>query len=262
MNKGCDRDDSLVDATPGRVPAPVDFETDFRRLPPAMQWLLLFDIDGTLVSTGGAGSKAMAVAFEHMYGSSDGLMNLRMAGKTDPTIFKEAVRVLGLPAQPGDLERFHSLYLEHLARFIGNMPGGQVMPGVMELLEACASTETVHVGLLTGNWREGARLKLTGFGLWKWFEVGAFADDSEVRDELLPYAVKRLAQRHGETVSRARTVVIGDTPSDIQCAQPYGARTLAVATGPYDVEDLARHNPDHVVPVLPGAATLELLGIS
>ena len=231
-------------------------------MPPAMRWLLLFDIDGTLVSTGGAGSKAMAVALEDMYGSSDGLMDLRMAGKTDPTIFKEAVRILGLPAQPGDLERFHALYLEHLARFIGTMPGGRVMPGVTELLEACASKEMVHVGLLTGNWREGARLKLSAFGLWKWFEVGAFSDDSEIRDELLPYAVRRLRELHGDPVNTARTVVVGDTPSDIRCARPHGALTLAVATGPYDVEALARHNPDHLVPVLPGAATLQLLGIS
>jgi phosphoglycolate phosphatase len=226
-----------------------------------MSWLLLFDVDGTLVSTGGAGSRAMALALEEMYGTSDGLMGLRMAGKTDPVIFREAVAALRLPAKDGDAERFRERYFTHLARLAGRMPHGRVMSGVRELLEACRATPGVYTGLLTGNWRGGARLKLSAFGLWESFAVGAFADDSEVRDELLPFARRRLEKRHGLVLDPARVVVIGDTPSDIQCARPHGAPALAVATGPYSVADLAKHDPDYLVPTLPGAGTLKLLGI-
>jgi phosphoglycolate phosphatase len=224
--------------------------------------LLLFDVDGTLVSTGGAGSSAMALALEEMYGTSDGLMDLRMAGKTDPVIFREAVSALQLPARAGDLGRFQSRYFTHLSRLIGTMPAGHILPGVVDLLRASHGSAGVHVGLLTGNWREGARLKLSGFGLWQWFELGAFADDSEVRDELLPFALDRMKVRYGAMPDPADVVVVGDTPSDIRCARPYGAQTLAVATGPYGVEELSRHKPQFLVERLPGAATLKLLGIS
>jgi phosphoglycolate phosphatase len=226
-----------------------------------MSWLLLFDIDGTLVSTGGAGSKAMALALEDLYGTSDGLMSLRMAGKTDPVIFREAAQDLHLPARDGDLARFRKRYLAHLAQLVGRMPGGRVIPGVRELLGASSAMPGVYTGLLTGNWREGARLKLSAFDLWNSFAVGAFADDSEVRDELVPFARGRLEQRHGITLEPGHVVVIGDTPSDIRCARPHGAAALAVATGPYSVDDLAEHAPDYVVPALPGAETLKLLGI-
>ncbi len=226
-----------------------------------MSWLLLFDVDGTLVSTGGAGSRAMALALEEMYGTSDGLMALRMAGKTDPVIFREAVTELRLPARDGDVVRFRERYFTHLARLAGRMPHGRVMPGVRELLEACRAAPGVYTGLLTGNWRQGARLKLSAFDLWESFGVGAFADDSEVRDELLPFAQHRLEKQQGVTLHPTHVVVVGDTPSDVQCARPHGAVALAVATGPYSMDDLAAYGPDYLVPTLPGAGTLQLLGI-
>jgi phosphoglycolate phosphatase len=213
--------------------------------------LLLFDVDGTLIHSGGAGRRAMHMAFEEIYGIEDGFKNISMYGMTDPLILKKALANHGLEWRKQDEERFKNLYIKYLSTEIyTSLPQKRIMPGTVELLDTISQRENLIRGLLTGNWEKGAKIKLGFFKLNHYFELGAFADDSEIREDLVPIAVKRCEKLREIELKPEDVYVNGDTPLDILCAKPHGARTLVVATGIHTKEELLAENPDSFFPDL------------
>lgn len=208
--------------------------------------LLLWDIDGTLISSGGAGMRALQTALRSVFGVDGSLADIDFAGRTDHWIMREVFRKFGLPATPENFARFFDGYVAALPSEMAN-PHARVLPGVREVLRAAAVHGQIAQGLLTGNMRRGAQVKLAHHGLWEHFAFGAFGDDSEFRNELGPHAVRRAAERHGVDFSAANVWVIGDTPHDIACGKIIGARTLAVATGGYPLDELRTHAPTVVL---------------
>jgi phosphoglycolate phosphatase-like HAD superfamily hydrolase len=207
--------------------------------------ILLFDIDGTLVHTGGSGKHAMEVAFEEIYGISNGLENVLLAGQTDPKILLDAFEKHGLSWNDDLVEKFKQRYFIHLREDMKRpRPKRRIMPGFPLLLEELRKMRGMHIGLLTGNWIRGAEIKLEHFGLWKYFEFGAFGDDEIDRNKLVPHALRRAEERFGIRLNHDRVYVIGDTPRDIHCARPHGAVAIAVATGEYSVAQLRAEEPD------------------
>ena len=211
--------------------------------------VILFDIDGTLVLTGGAGVRAMARAFEELFAISDAFFGVPMAGRTDASILSDVAALHNIP--PSDLARFHDVYLTHLVREV-EQPGPRkgIMPGVGDLLEALAARDDVYLALLTGNYERAARLKLEHFDLWRYFRCGAFGDGAPDRNSLLPRALARIAECGGPRATPRDTVVVGDTPLDVACAAAAGARSIAVATGSHGVEELRSSGADFVFPDL------------
>jgi len=208
--------------------------------------LVLFDIDGTLVNTGGAGTEAMNRTFAEICQIAEAFADIHMSGKTDPAILAEALAHHQL--QPGDgiLEAFHDRYIFHLRHTIQQSKRPRrLMPGIPELLEALAPRSDVLLGLLTGNFAQGAQLKLESFGIWQYFRLGAYGSDSSDRNALVPVAQERARALLEYDFPSEQTVVIGDTPRDIACAQAHGARVVAVATGNYSLDELQQHQPDH-----------------
>ncbi len=206
---------------------------------------LLFDIDGTLVDSGGAGVRSLNLAFEEMFSVREAFRTIGMAGKTDPQIIREALLSHGIGRTNGIIPEFYRSYVSHLKEEIGNGKG-HVKPGIKEALEILRSREEFVLGLLTGNIGEGAAIKLGHFGLLSYFVTGAFGDDAEDRNSLLPIAVKKLSCLKSVRVSFSDCVVIGDTPRDVDCAKPYGAFSVAVATGPYSRASLSAAGADIV----------------
>ncbi len=227
--------------------------------------LVLFDIDGTLVMSGRIGSRAVARAFLDQFGVADATAGFFFDGKTDPLIFRELLERHGLGARNTSAERtrFFRRYLQVLHDERSNATTGHVHPGVHELLARLRLLDSVTVALLTGNIREGARIKLERFGLWQEFRFGAFGDDAETRDELVPIALERAVELAGIRFEPREAVVIGDSLRDIQCARAGGAAALAVATGSTPVDELARHRPDALFADLSDAdRVLAALGLS
>jgi phosphoglycolate phosphatase len=210
--------------------------------------IILFDVDGTLVLTGGAGARAMSLAFEEIFSIRDAFAGIAMPGRTDAWILADAAAIHGIAAGSADLARFREIYLRHLVRELQH-PGPRkgVMPGVTALLEALVRNDQVYLALLTGNYEDAARIKLEYFDLWRYFRCGAFGDDAPDRDRLLPRAMTRVNACGGPAVPASQVVVIGDTPLDVQCAAAGGARSIAVATGNYDVEALEASGADLVL---------------
>ena len=213
-----------------------------------MTKLVLFDIDGTLVLTGGAGIRAMNRAGETVLGIPELLDGIEVAGRTDWSILHDA---LGRAGHDLDDDLFARLRDEHHARLREEirLPGRgvkAVMPGVRELLSALESRDDVLLGLLTGNFEEAARIKLEHFDLWRYFKCGAFGDDDPDRNALVPFAVERARGCGLDGVEYADVLVVGDTPNDVACANAVGARPVAVATGNYSVDQL-RHTGAPIV---------------
>lgn len=197
--------------------------------------------------SGGAGLRAMNEAFLRLFGVPDAFANVRLAGRTDTSIIKDALRAYKFDLNIEAIEEFKALYYRLLEREIETpMNGKKLMPGVAELLEALADQKDVFLGLLTGNWEKSGRIKLAHFNIEHYFQFGAFADDSEIRNELLPFAIKRFSQKFGKIPKASDVIVIGDTPADIQCARPHGAVAVAVAAAHYTAEQLKEHHPDHL----------------
>jgi phosphoglycolate phosphatase-like HAD superfamily hydrolase len=212
--------------------------------------VVLFDIDGTLVHTLGAGVRGMNAAFADLYGRTDVLEGLRIAGRTDRAIVSDVFRRLDLDPTTDRVAALRDAYLPHLARELAQAPAGcSVLPGVVEAIDALERRGDVVVGLLTGNFHGGAGVKLRHFGLWDRFAFGAFGDEHLDRRDLVPVALAA-ARAAGHDVSPADLVVIGDTPLDVDCARAHGARAVAVATGPYTREALAREGADLTVETL------------
>jgi phosphoglycolate phosphatase len=198
-----------------------------------MPKLLLFDIDGTLILTGGAGARGMARAFESVFHVRDAFNGIPMPGRTDPQIMGDAFARCGIEADGGALERFRAEYRACLADELRRTSAGRalVMPGVRELLGALQRRPDVFLALLTGNYSDAARIKLEHFGLWRHFRCGAFGEDAPVRSDLVAVAVSR-ARAHGLQGPAPRDVfIVGDTPLDVACAVTAGVRPIAVAAG-------------------------------
>jgi phosphoglycolate phosphatase-like HAD superfamily hydrolase len=201
--------------------------------------LLLFDIDGTLIRSAGAGKQSMELAFEKVYGISNGFETIQMMGRTDPSIFREAITNHGLEWEVGALDQFQKFYFEILKREIQrSRPGKRICPGILKLLQYLQDQSNVILGLLTGNWQTSAVIKLQYFDIDHFFQLGAYGDDSEYREELVPVAMEHFFRQTGQSIAKENVVVIGDTPLDIQCAKPHGVRTIGVATGFHTFEDL------------------------
>jgi phosphoglycolate phosphatase len=210
--------------------------------------LILFDIDGTLVATGGAGQRAMNRAFEDVFGIPDAFQGIELAGRTDTSILSDAFARQEMQMDAGDVERFRAQYLVCLREEVPKAGAGKrVLPGIVALLDALHPTPSSFLGLLTGNFADAAEVKLGHFDLWRYFQCGAFGEDAHDRNELVPVALAR-ARACGVPAGLAsdRIVIVGDTPRDVACARAHGARMVAVATGEYSVEALSRAGADVV----------------
>jgi phosphoglycolate phosphatase-like HAD superfamily hydrolase len=216
--------------------------------------LLLWDIDGTLITSGGAGIRALRPALLDLFGVSATLDDIDYAGRTDRHIFRQIFTRHGIPDTEENFLRYLDGYLERLPAEL-NHSGATILPGVPTLLADAATRPDLTQALLTGNIQRAARVKLTHHGLWDFFPFGAFADDSEHRNDLGPHALRRARAHTGGDFPPDRVWVIGDTPHDIACGRVIGARTLAVATGGHPVEALAAHSPTAVLADLSDAAT-------
>src|SRR6266540_5579974 len=181
-----------------------------------MKTLLLWDIDGTLILSGGAGERALVTALQTEFGIVGTLENIEVAGRTDPWIARRVLAKFALPDTPENISRYLDGYLAALPAELVN-PHARTLPGVRELLRALVARGDFAQGLLTGNLRRGAEIKLRHHDLWAHFAFGAFADDSETRNELGPHAVRRAAAHHSVEFAADRVFVIGDTPHDIAC---------------------------------------------
>ena len=205
--------------------------------------LLLWDIDGTLISTGAAGQRAIVLATAQRFGGDGNLNGVEIAGRTDALIAHQILEKYGEAITDEKVATFLDLYLELLAQELPRSQG-QVMPGVLPLLQRLEQQPDTTLGLLTGNLKRGAKLKLAHYGLWRFFAFGAFADDHHDRNELGVFALTRAEEGTGIKFEAARVDVIGDTGHDIACGKAIGARTVAVATGSWSREKLAECAPD------------------
>ncbi len=214
-----------------------------------MAKFFLFDVDKTLVDSRGAGGRAMTAAFAQLFGIDQGFADLDFSGRTDTSIFREAVDVHSLDGDfPSLLARFQETYYSILPRTLAEAQG-YVLPGVREVLAGLQAAPGAFLGLATGNFREATRLKLEHFGLYDFFPAGGYADDSEDRAELVAIAIERLAEASGGHGPR-EVYVIGDTPLDIAAAQANGARSVAVATGFFSADQLTAAGAGLVFPDL------------
>ena len=209
--------------------------------------LILFDIDGTLLHSHGAGRRAMEAALLDAFGTK-GSPEYRYDGKTDRQIVRDLMRGAGFEDATIDARMADVLkaYVDGLQREIAS-PHTKVesLVGVMQLLDALVEKTHCVVGLLTGNLEPGAQQKLTAAGIgFERFALGAYGSDHEVRAELPAIAQRRAQERLGVQVTGRDIVIIGDTPADIQCGRPIGASAIAVATGHYSLESLQEHTPD------------------
>ena len=212
--------------------------------------LVLFDVDGTLVHTGGAGVKAFARALTTEFGVADGTHLVKFGGRTDFSLVRELFALRQIEPSAKNFERFFASYLIWLEKLILECSGG-ACPGVPEFYGALAArAEPPLLGLLTGNIRRGAQIKLHRYQLWDKFPFGGFADDHEDRDQIAAVACRRGGERLGRPLRGEEVLVIGDTPLDIRCARAVGAKVLAVATGRFSVPQLQEHHPDWAVPDL------------
>lgn len=207
-----------------------------------MKKLILWDIDGTLIRTNRAGIAALVRAFATLHGREPDMTKVEVAGRTDRWIIRRMLEEHGLAPTPESIHAILEGYLQLLAGEIATRPG-RVLPGIVELLETLHRRTDVVQALLTGNVERGARIKLEHYRVWHYFEFGAFGDDSPLRNDLGPHALRRAKERHAIDFSPEQTFVIGDTPHDIECGKAIGARTIGVATGTYTVEQLAAHAP-------------------
>lgn len=220
-----------------------------------MKTLVLFDIDGTLVLTGRAGVRALDRALVEICGVTGALAGVSIGGRTDRAIITDALRGIGTPLTEALVAEVRDRYCTYLAVEVhAETPHPKrVLPGVADALAALAPLETageVSVGLLTGNFVRGAEIKLGYFDLWRRFRFGAFGDGHVDRRDLVPLAWAAADRAGAGTFTPERTVIIGDTPADVDCAHAHGAQAIAVATGTYSMDELRATGAEVVVPDL------------
>lgn len=217
-----------------------------------MRKLVLFDIDGTLVLTGKAGLRAMNRALQEVFGHADGLEGIQVAGRTDWAILADAVSRVGRRLDDAMLSDLRRRYVENLSEEIQHPGQGRkaVMPGIREILGELARRDDLLVGLLTGNFEEGARVKLEYFDLWRYFRCGAYGGDAADRNALVPIARERARACGLPEIGDADVLVVGDTPHDVACAHAAGAIAVAVATGSSSIDELRAAGAEHVFEAL------------
>ena len=209
--------------------------------------LILFDIDGTLVHTGGAGIKAFAKVFATEFGVHNGVERIKFAGRTDVNLVREFFGVNQIPATPENFKHFFDCYVFWLDHILSHSHTAEC-PGIWDFIhDARALPQPPLIGLLTGNIRLGGEIKLRHFNLWKEFETGAFADDHEDRDQIAAAAHRRGSRVLNRPLHGTEVLVIGDTPLDVRCGRAIGAKVLAVATGGAKFDELKPHNADWTV---------------
>jgi phosphoglycolate phosphatase-like HAD superfamily hydrolase len=211
-----------------------------------MKRLVLFDIDGTILTDRGASRSAFAEALDAVYGYRGDLTRYDFSGRTDPQIAHMVLKDAGLSAE--DIEvQITELWQRYLAGLARNATPERVhvMAGIPELLEELEHHDDVVLALLTGNIEPGARLKLGAPDLNRYFDFGAFGSDSANRNDLPPIAVQRASARLGRTFRGSDVVIIGDSIYDVRCGVPYDATTIAVASGKTPAETLRAENPRH-----------------
>jgi phosphoglycolate phosphatase-like HAD superfamily hydrolase len=203
--------------------------------------ILLFDIDGTLMLSGGAGRRAIDRAFFDLYGITGAFEGIVPDGNTDPKIFSEIVanHHLSIADETSAFEELAACYAEHMRTEMHLSEGAHLMPGVLPLLDHLSERPDITLGLLTGNFETTGRIKLDRFDLNRFFSFGAFSSDHADRVQLVPVAVERAEAHLGRSIGLGRhVVVIGDTPMDVACALANGATAVGVAASRYSVSEL------------------------
>ena len=222
--------------------------------------LVLFDVDGTLVRTGGAGVKAFAKVFQTEFGAFDGFERMKFSGRTDFSLVREFFGFHNIEPSRENFGRFFERYvfwLDHILR----QSRCETCAGVWNFIGGMqALPEPPVLGLLTGNIRLGAEIKLRHLGLWDTFVTGAFADDHEERDQIAAVACERGGRLLGRPLKGEEVLVIGDTPLDIRCARAIGAQVVAVGTGGSTMTELREHSPDWAVENLNHVTPEEAIG--
>lgn len=209
--------------------------------------LYLFDIDGTILLTGGAGRVAINEIFARHHDVDDAMAGVSAAGKTDAIIFDEIFqRRLGRPATSADIDALLADYVPELEAAIAASPRFNIMPHVFETLAWLEQRDEVSLGIATGNVLGGAKAKLAHIDVWHRFAFGGYGDDAEDRAGLVARAIERGREHVGERVPPDRIVVVGDTPRDVSAARACGVVVLAVATGSCSHEELLATEPDAV----------------
>ncbi len=208
--------------------------------------LVLFDIDGTLIEAGGAGSKAFGQTCAMEFKIPNGTAGLRFAGRTDPAIVREFFLKYQIPPTPENFQRFFDSYVFWLDHLLEKTKG-RVLPGIRELVRELEQLPNPPLlGLLTGNIRLGAQIKLTHYRLWDHFQTGGFGDDAEDRDRIAACARERGSRLLKKELRGEEILVIGDTPMDIRCGKAIQAKVLALATGSYSLAQLEASQPDYL----------------
>lgn len=209
---------------------------------------VLFDIDGTLITTGGAGGEAWKRAFVELYGNPLDIRDVTESGMTDPEVGRVALRnILGRDPEPRELAAAMGLYLRHLSSAIDESQGYQVMPGIEELLERLVS-EGRLLGLTTGNIEAAAHIKLARSGLNRFFSFGGYGSDSNERTELTKHALERGRLVSGGTLDPDVTISVGDTPRDVVAGHGAGIEVVGVATGNFSVPELKQAGANWAIP--------------
>ena len=205
--------------------------------------LILFDIDGTLISTEGAGVKAFAQTSAQVYGLPEATKDMTFSGRTDRSLVELIFNQNSIEITQAEIDRFFTAYLERLSHFLPT-DNTRPLPGVLELIRAMGNWQPAPViGLLTGNHSKGAELKLRHYNIWDEFEMGAFGDNTPERNAVAQEALA-WAKERWDDIRAEEILVIGDTQRDIECARSIGAKVLAVATGNSSIEELQEFNPD------------------
>ena len=228
-----------------------------------MKALVLLDIDGTILLTGGAGGRAMIRAGVHLHGAAFCWDGIDPAGALDPQLYRDAVAASGLEYRESDHARFRERYFEMLAiELDGARHRDEIvtMPGIRALIEGLAARRDVELGILTGNYEPSARMKLAAAGIdAAHFAFTASGDHADSRAGLVRWALDRIAETRGAPLSPERVVVVGDTARDVECALANGCLAFAVATGSTSVERLRDAGAHHVVEDLADASPLHAL---
>jgi phosphoglycolate phosphatase len=217
---------------------------------PAQPLVVLFDVDGTLIDTGGAGARSWARAFNDVMGHEADITSFTESGMTDPMVARRTFRgAEGREPKHDELARLIAAYLMHLPDEVVASDGYRVLPGVQELLRSLA-TRGALLGLVSGNIEGAARVKIQRGGLNHFFPFGGYGTDSADRVELTRAAIARASELHGNAVDPAGVYVVGDTPRDVEAAHGVGAISLTVATGIFTADQLRAAGADHVLATL------------